>query len=350
VEEQVLSKSAGNDNWHKAKAPWQCAAKGLLEAKRGGIRSRTGPRREALGARSSRRRSDAPAGHESCLNPGPADVQSNLFIGTIKNKDCILSVRFQDESFAVPRALTRDLLMSQELPSEYLLARVAQHDVDALGELYDRYAPCVYGLVAHIHPWREAAEEILREVFLRLFRESPSLNQEGRSVAAWLVVTARAAAVERLRALGKNALSPAPPGSSVTTERGRDTRTRKSKAAILVSSMPTSSPGKAEALKLRVTDGAGAAAMGLDTLAWLPHPKEIALIDDRLVLLHKAINQLPKPQREALELAVFRGLRESEIAAEMGEPLGRVRSSLRAAMTFIKHRRRAVCGTWAANI
>jgi RNA polymerase sigma-70 factor (ECF subfamily) len=85
-------------------------------------------------------------------------------------------------------------------------------------------------------------------------------------------------------------------------------------------------------------------------MAWLPRPKEITLIDARMVLLHKAINQLPEPQRQALELAVFGGLRETEIAAEMGEPLGKVRSSLRAAVTFVKHRRRAVCGTWAANI
>jgi len=82
----------------------------------------------------------------------------------------------------------------------------------------------------------------------------------------------------------------------------------------------------------------------------LPQPKEITLIDDRLVLLIKAINQLPEAQRQALELAVFGGLTESEIAAEMGEPLGKAQRSLRAAITFLKHRRRAVCGTWAANI
>ena len=84
--------------------------------------------------------------------------------------------------------------------------------------------------------------------------------------------------------------------------------------------------------------------------AWLPLPKEITLIDDRLVLLHKAINQLPEPQRQALDLAVFGGRSESEIATKMGEPLGKAQRSLRAAVTFVKHRRRAVCGTWAANI
>jgi DNA-directed RNA polymerase specialized sigma24 family protein len=69
-----------------------------------------------------------------------------------------------------------------------------------------------------------------------------------------------------------------------------------------------------------------------------------------MVLLHKAIRQLPPSQRQALDLAVFRGRSESEIATEMGEPLGKAQRSLRAAVTFIKHRRRAVCGTWAANI
>ena len=242
----------------------------------------------------------------------------------------------------MPAPLTRGCLMSEELPAEELLARVARHDVAALSELYDRYAPRVYGLMVHILPSRDAAEEILKEVFLGLWNESSSLSQKGTSVVAWLVVTAREAAVDRLRTLRKNAPNAAPQGSSAGP--------RKSKAAALVPSAAKSPDGKTQATKSRPADGASAPALCPFPLAWLPQPKEINLIDDRLVLLHKAINQLPKPQRQALELAVFGGLRESEIAAEMGEPLGKVRTSLRAAVTFVKHRRRAVCGTWAANI
>ena len=240
--------------------------------------------------------------------------------------------------------------MSEELPAEELLARVSGRDVAALSELYDRYAPRVYGLVAHILPSRDAAEEILQQVFVRLWSESPSLSQEGRSVVAWLVLTAREAAVDRLRALRKNAPNAGAPGPRAKTEKTQDTGMRKSKAAALVSSAAESLDGKTEAIKPRPAEGARAPAMDSVPPAWLPRPKEITLIDDRLVLLHKVINQLPKPQRQALELAVFGGLRESEIAAEMGEPLGKVRSSLRAAVTFVKHRRRAVSGTWAANI
>jgi RNA polymerase sigma-70 factor (ECF subfamily) len=243
--------------------------------------------------------------------------------------------------------------MSEELPAEDLLARVARQDVAALSELYDRYAPRVYGLIAHILPSRDAAEEILQKVFVRLWIESPSLSQERRSVVAWLVVTAREAAVDRLRALRKRVLNAALQGPGVIA-RKEVLGGPKSKAAVLRSSAVifTAKPleGKSAAIEPDPADRARTLWPGAFPSAWLPQPKEISLIDDRLVLLHKAINQLPKPQRQALELAVLGGLRESEIAAEMGEPLGKVRSSLRAAVTFIKHRRRAVCGTWAANI
>ena len=240
--------------------------------------------------------------------------------------------------------------MSVELPAEDLLARVARHDVDALSELYDRYAPRVYGIVAHILPARDAAEEILQEVFACLWGESARLSQEGNSVVAWLVVTAREAAVDRLRAPRKNAANIGPQASIAHSGKGSDPGAQKSKAGVLPPSVAKSLEGKTTALKPRLADVARTPAMGTVPAAWLPLPKEITLIDDRLVLLHKVINQLPKPQRQALELAVFGGMCESEIAAEIGEPLGKVQRSLRAAVTFVKHRRRAVCGTWAANI
>ncbi len=241
--------------------------------------------------------------------------------------------------------------MSEELAAEDLLARVAQqHDVGALSELYDRYAPCVYGLISHILPSRDSAEEVLLEVFARLWNESLSLSQEGRSVVAWLVVTAREAAVDRLRAQRMNAPDAGSQGLRTDGVKGSIAHTRKSKAAALAPSAAKSLIGKSEAIKPRPADGGRTPAEGPIPMAWLPQPKEITLIDDRLVLLHKVIDQLPKPQRQALELAVFGGLSESEIAVAMGEPLGKVRTSLRAAVTFVKHCRRAVCGTWAANI
>jgi RNA polymerase sigma-70 factor (ECF subfamily) len=243
--------------------------------------------------------------------------------------------------------------MSMEIPSEELLERIAAQDVAALGELYDRYAPRVYGLIKHMLSSDDVAEELLQDVFVRLWGESLSLSREGGSVVAWLVVTAREVAVERLRALRAKVLSAAlqGPGAVVRKEM---LGPAKSKAAVLRSSAVifTTKPldGKSAAMKPDPADRPGTPWPSAFPSAWLPHTKEIALINDRLVLLHKAIDQLPKSQRQALELAVFGGLSESEIATAMGEPLAKAQRSLRAAVTFVKHRRRAVCGTWAANI
>jgi DNA-directed RNA polymerase specialized sigma24 family protein len=83
---------------------------------------------------------------------------------------------------------------------------------------------------------------------------------------------------------------------------------------------------------------------------WMPRPEDIALVNARLGLLQRAFNQMPKPQRRALELVVFEAYTEFEIAAQLSEPLGRVNAGLRAAFTFLRHRQHAVLGTWTADI
>jgi RNA polymerase sigma-70 factor (ECF subfamily) len=82
----------------------------------------------------------------------------------------------------------------------------------------------------------------------------------------------------------------------------------------------------------------------------MPRVEDIALVDARMGLLQRAFNQMPKPQRYALELAVFGGYTEAEIAAQLGEPLGKVNAGLRAAFSFLRHRQHAVLGTWTADI
>ena len=193
--------------------------------------------------------------------------------------------------------------MTQDQTSEALLARAARHDAEALGELYMRFAPALLGMLHRILPDRAAAEEVLDRVFLHAWKEAPRYPCEGASAAAWLFIAARTAAVELRRTQQK---------------------------------LPALSGNQADRVD--------------SSLAWLPSPEVIARLDERRELLKKVLNQLPKPQREALELAVFEGYTEEEIAAKLGEPLGRAKSGLRAGMRFIRHRIRAVTGIWAANI
>ena len=205
--------------------------------------------------------------------------------------------------------------MNKELSTEELLIRVTQRDLPAFSELYDRFAPRVLGLVAHILPPSEA-EQVLQEIFLRLWSEGRIVRDAGGSIVAWLVVSARVAALDRLRNL-----APTAPSASLKNHKGDIEKAPSSSRQKAGKATGKSSAGKPEMLKSVPADGASSPARASFPLAWLPLPKEIALIDDRLVLLHKTIDQLPKPQRQALELAVYGGRSEAEIAVEVGKGL-----------------------------
>jgi RNA polymerase sigma factor (sigma-70 family) len=242
-------------------------------------------------------------------------------------------------------------LMGDEAPEVELLARVGRQDVAALGELYDRFAPRAFGLLTYILSSEEEAETTLQEVFMQLWNEGGSLGVEGGSVAAWLIIASREAALERLHARRTGLSQARSSQEGVHREKRVAVKPHKSKRPGTAPS-----PSKTASRISGVTDQAGKPATAALTAAvrvlnpWLPRPGEIALIEDRLELLHKVVHRLPESQQKALEFALFRGLSDSEIARELGEPLGKVRSGLRAAVTFVKHRRLAILGKWAANI
>jgi RNA polymerase sigma-70 factor (ECF subfamily) len=192
--------------------------------------------------------------------------------------------------------------MAPQLTIEGLLARISVRDKDALAEVYDRTAPRLLGMLVRILTNRSAAEEVLQQTFLRLWNEARRLGHGQVSSEAWLAVTARKLAIDRLR-----------------SERR----------------LPALARGKPDPLD--------------KTTSWLPAPELITLLDGRRELLKRALGQLPKAQHRALELAVFEGYTETEIAQKLGEPLGKVRAGLRAGLTFLRHRLRAVLGTWAAT-
>lgn len=193
--------------------------------------------------------------------------------------------------------------MAGDAAPEELLALVARRDEDALAKLYDRFGPALLGLIQRIVSDRAAAEEVLEEVFVRVWYDARHLRADGASVAAWLTLLARAVAIDRSRSLRKAAR----PSATNSHHWPR-------------------------------------------SLAWLPRPEEVARLDERQALLKKVINQLPAAQRRELDLAAFDGYGEAEIAEKLGEPLGKAKSGLRASASFLRHRLRAMLGTWTVNI
>ncbi|HEU0114691.1 MAG TPA: sigma factor, partial [Thermomicrobiales bacterium] len=69
---------------------------------------------------------------------------------------------------------------------EALLAAIAAGDHAALGRLYDRHAALLFAIVWRIVGDREAAEEVLQEVFLRVWRQARLYDAERGAVRHWL--------------------------------------------------------------------------------------------------------------------------------------------------------------------
>jgi RNA polymerase sigma-70 factor (ECF subfamily) len=193
--------------------------------------------------------------------------------------------------------------MPHEPTAEQLLAGIAQHDERALADLYDLTATSLYGLICEIVSEQEAAQNILKELFLRLWRDAKRIEAGGGSVIVWLTLDARAKAVDWQRS--RNGL--------------RTTAHSRLQTLSKVSS-------------------------------WMPDRADLAQIEKRRHLLEKLVHRLPKPQSQLLELAVLKGFSETEIAHQNEQPPGRIEHELRAGLRFLRHRLRAVMGTWSANI
>ncbi len=167
-----------------------------------------------------------------------------------------------------------------------LIARVAQGDRDAFGRFYDALAPLAFGLIRRLLPDRESAADVLQEVFWEIWREAPRYDPRRGSPEAWVIVRARARAIDQLRA-------------------GR----RKDR---VFAPMPE----------------------GLESGG--PSPESPPEVAAERVQVNAALSQLPEAQRRVIELAFFEGLSHSEIAARLGEPLGTVKSRMRLGMERLR--------------
>jgi RNA polymerase sigma-70 factor (ECF subfamily) len=167
-----------------------------------------------------------------------------------------------------------------------LVRATARGDQLALAELYDRYRLILFGLLMRILHDRAEAEDVLQETFLQVWRRANHFDKERGRAFTWLVTIARSRALDRLRAAGS---------------RGR--------LAIEAAALPREDVGDAAADAMRSEEGRTVRA---------------------------ALAELPDEQRRALLLAYFEGLTQAEIAARLGDPLGTVKTRMRAGMIRLR--------------
>jgi RNA polymerase sigma-70 factor (ECF subfamily) len=172
-----------------------------------------------------------------------------------------------------------------------LLRRIGEGDVDAVGELYDRYASLLMPLALRILRDRAEAEDIVHDAFVTVSDRAGQYVAERGSVGAWLVTLVRNLAIDRTRR--------------------RDRR----------------------------------GALARDVLVHEPNALGERRVDDPETLtagasdrakIRRALATLPEAQRTTLEVAFFEGLSYPEIAARESVPLGTIKSRAARAIMALR--------------
>ena len=168
-----------------------------------------------------------------------------------------------------------------------LIQRVAHGDKEAFMGLYDRYASRVHALTLHILGDPMLAEEVTQDTFIKLWSRARLYLSERGSFLVWLLTVARHTALDRVRLEARRPL--------LSDSRDPDT-------------IWPSIPDKRE---------------NADEARWKS--------------LYFAVHALPEQQQQVIELAYYQGMSHSEIAKELGWPLGTVKTRLRAALEALRN-------------
>jgi RNA polymerase sigma-70 factor (ECF subfamily) len=175
-----------------------------------------------------------------------------------------------------------------------LVARLLARDEAAeaaLAELYERYAGAVYGLALRMLSDAPVAEEVLQETFWRLWRYAGHYQAGRVRFVTWLLRVAT--------------------NLAISEQRKRARRPRTSPLS------PQPSPG-----------GDGSEHAPAEVVDPDPEVPDQVWRGEQRRMVTAGLATLPAVQREAVELAYFKGLTHAEIAATQGAPLSTVKTRL----------------------
>lgn len=183
--------------------------------------------------------------------------------------------------------------MSGDLPTEedqVLLRQIAAQEAEALATLYDRYGRLLYSVAYHMVGDQNLAEEITLDVFRRIWEKASSYRQDRASVRTWITSMARNRAIDMLRREGVR-----PEHNSISW------------AELLVE---PHSGGRS--------------------------PEAVVSHEMQMQTVHRALADLPKEQQDVLAMAYFQGYSHSQIANQLGMPIGTVKTRIRLGMRKLR--------------
>ena len=173
------------------------------------------------------------------------------------------------------------------LADEDLISLVEGEDPEAFGALYDRHSRAAYSLAYRMMGERQAAEDLVQDAFLKVWRAAGSYRAKRGSARTWVLSIVHNRGIDQLRS----------------------TASRRRIQEKVEASVPKSQPSEAF------------------TQTW--HNTQRAQV-------HEALRTLPPQQLEILELAYFSGYTHMEIAEFLDLPLGTVKGRMRLGLKKLK--------------
>jgi RNA polymerase sigma-70 factor (ECF subfamily) len=175
---------------------------------------------------------------------------------------------------------------ARALDQAALIKSIAAGDQHALSTLYDTTSRLMYGLVLRIVSDAGTAEEVLLDVYTQVWRRAADYTEGRGSPLAWLTTIARSRAIDRLRA-GRNEQRNQPLDLTIQT-------------------------------------------------ATTENLEEALVVREMQHRVRAALASLSNEQRVVIELAYYSGLSHSEIAAQLNQPLGTVKTRTRLGMMKLR--------------
>lgn len=173
---------------------------------------------------------------------------------------------------------------------EELMARLPMRDIEAFEALYDRYGRLAYSTALRVVADVDLAEDIVQEVFVRIWSRSDRYTPERGRFVTWFLSVVRNKAVDQVR-----------------------TRRRRQRREVASDEPERLLPSSDD-----------------------PDPALMAELADLRQTVRRALSSIPAEQRRPIEMAYFGGYTQAEIAAQLSQPLGTVKTRIRMGMQKLR--------------
>lgn len=177
--------------------------------------------------------------------------------------------------------------LKKDATDEQLMARIKNHDDNALAELYRKHAPMLRGVMGRIINNDGDIDDLIQEVFLHVWNRAENYAGEKGQALGWIITIARRRAIDKLR---------------------------RKQASFRAQ----------ERMRLEPASET------------YQHTREEANSNELGGIFKNLLSRLPAPQREALHLSYYCDMSQREIAASTGTPLGTIKTRLQLALRKIQ--------------